>query len=85
MRFAGRVRPARDGAQFAIQRLSRSGTQWITVAGGITRNDSSEASRYARRVRVRHSGTYRVYVRIVDGNLTSASGREVAIRLRRAR
>ena len=29
--------------------------------------------------------TYRVYVRIVDGNLTSASGREVAIKLHRRR
>jgi hypothetical protein len=85
VRFAGRIRPARDGAQFAVQRLSRDGTRWVTVAGGITRSDSAEASRYARRVRVRHSGTYRVYVRIVDGNLTSATGREIAIRLRRAR
>ena len=85
VRFAGRIRPARDGAQFAIQRLSRSGTQWVTVAGGITHADSAEASRYSRRVRVRHSGTYRVYVRIVDGNLTSASGREVAIKLRSVR
>jgi hypothetical protein len=31
---------------------------------------------------VRHSGTYRVYVRITDGNLATATGREVTIRLR---
>jgi len=85
VRFPGRVRPARVGAQYAIQRRSSKGDRWITVAGGITRTDQPDASRYAKRVRVRHSGTYRVFVQIVDGNLTSATGREVAIRLRSAR
>ncbi len=79
-RFSGHVRPGRDGAQFAVQR--RSGSRWVTVGGSITRHASASASRYELRVRVRHSGTYRVYVRITDGNLASATGREVAIRLR---
>jgi hypothetical protein len=79
VRFAGRIRPARDGAQFAVQR--RRGDAWITVAGGITRHDTASSSRYAKRIRVRHSGTYRVFVRVVDGNLTSATGREASIRL----
>ena len=52
------------------------------MGGSITRHASASASRYELRVRVRHSGTYRVYVRITDGNLASATGREVAIRLR---
>jgi hypothetical protein len=85
VRFAGRVRPARVGAQYAIQRLSSKGDRWITVAGGITRTDQPDAARYAKRVRVRHSGTYRVFVQIQDGNLTSATGREVTIRLRPVR
>jgi hypothetical protein len=85
VRFAGRVRPARVGALYAIQRRSSKGDRWITVAGGITRTDQPDASRYAKRVRVRHSGTYRVFVRIEEGSLVSAAGREVAIRLRRAR
>jgi hypothetical protein len=80
VRFSGHVRPGRDGAQFAVQR--RSGSRWLTVGGSITRHASASASRYELRVRVRHSGTYRVYVRIVDGNLASTTGREVAIRLR---
>jgi hypothetical protein len=83
VRFAGRIRPARDGAQFAIQR--KRGDRWITVSGGITRHDEAGSSRYAKRVRVRHSGTYRVYVRIVDGNLVSGTGRDVSIRLRPVR
>jgi hypothetical protein len=81
--FSGRIRPARDGAQFAVQK--RSGDRWVTVAGGITRHKDSSSSRFAERVRVRHSGTYRVYVRVVDGNLTSATGREASIRLRPVR
>jgi hypothetical protein len=80
VRFAGSIRPARDGAQFAVQR--RKGDGWVTVAGGISRHDDADNSRYAKTVRVRHSGTYRVFVRIVDGNLVSAAGREVAIKLR---
>jgi hypothetical protein len=83
VRFAGSIRPARDGAQFAVQR--KRGDGWVTVAGGITRHDDADGSRYAKRVRVRHSGTYRVYVRIVDGNMTSGTGREVSIRLRPVR
>ena len=82
VRFSGSTLPARDGAQFAVQR--RSGTRWVTVGGSITRHASSTRSAYALHVRVRHSGTYRVYVRIVDGNLVSATGREVPIRLRAA-
>jgi hypothetical protein len=79
-RFSGHVRPGRDGAQFAVQR--RSGSRWVTVGGSITRHASASSSRYELRVRIRHSGAYRVYVRITDGNLASATGREVAIRLR---
>jgi hypothetical protein len=82
VRFSGHIRPARDGAQFAVQR--RSGSRWLTVGGSITRHASASSSRYELRVRVRHSATYRVFVRITDGNLASGTGREVPIRLRAA-
>ena len=81
VRFAGRVHPARNGVQYAVQRKSKSGTRWITVAGGITRYYDPESSYYAKRVRVRHSGTYRVFVQIVDGALVSGTGREVTVDL----
>jgi hypothetical protein len=83
VRFAGSIQPARDGAQFAVQR--RKGNGWVTVAGGISRHHDANSSRYTKSVRVRHSGTYRVFVRIVDGNLASATGREVAIKLKPVR
>ena len=36
-------------------------------------------SRYARRVRIRRGGLYRVFVAIADGNFVSSAGREVKI------
>jgi len=77
VRFFGTVRPARPGAQFAIQVLRRGA--WRTVAGGITRGSGGGVSRYAKRVRIRRGGQYRVFVAIVDGNFVSSTGREVKI------
>src|SRR4051794_33290819 len=81
VRFSGTLRPARDGAQFAIQKLSH-GT-WRTIAGGITHHASSSYSRYLKYVRIRHSGTFRVYMGITDGNYVSNVGRTVHISARR--
>ena len=78
VRFFGTVRPARPGAQFAVQR--RRAGRWVTVAGGITHGARGGFSRYAKRVRIRRGGAYRVFVRIVDGNYVSASSRTVTIR-----
>jgi hypothetical protein len=77
VRFSGTVRPARPGAQFAIQMLR--GGAWRTVAGGITHGSGGGVSRYAKRVRIRRGGRYRVFVAIVDGNFVSSTGREVKI------
>ena len=77
VRFFGTVRPARPGAQFAIQVLRRGA--WRTVAGGITRGSRNGVSRYSRRVRIRRGGQYRVFVSIVDGNFVSSVGRTVRI------
>ena len=78
VRFFGPVRPARPGAQFAVQNLRRG--RWVTVAGGIAHGARGGVSRYAKRVRIRRGGRYRVFVRIVDGNYVSASSRTVTIR-----
>lgn len=77
VRFFGTVRPARPGAQFAIQTLRRG--SWRTVAGGITHGTRGGVSRYAKRVRIRRGGRYRVFVAIVDGNYASSAGRTVKI------
>lgn len=77
VRFFGRVSPARPGAQVAIQKLR--GTRWVTVAGTIARTAGKSFSRYAKRVRIRRGGRYRVFVAIVDGNFVSSAGRTVKI------
>lgn len=78
VRFSGTIRPARPGAQWAVQKATRDG-RWVTVAGSITRGGSTSFSGFSKKVRIPRGGRYRVFVLIVDGNLTSGIGREVAI------
>jgi hypothetical protein len=80
--FTGTIRPARAGAQVAIQKRTSTGT-WSVVAGTITRGGGVDRSRFAKRVRIPRGGTYRVLVALADGNLTTNTGTEVRIRTRR--
>jgi hypothetical protein len=80
VRFSGTIRPARDGAQVAIQKLR--GTNWITVAGTITHHAGASYSSYSKRVRIAHGGSYRVFVGIVDGNFVSNAGGTMRIHTR---
>jgi len=82
VRFSGTIRPARAGAQWAIQKATRDG-RWVTVAGSITRGGSANFSGFSKKVRIPRGGRYRVFVLIVDGNLTSGIGREITISTRR--
>ncbi|CAN5199398.1 hypothetical protein BH20ACT16_BH20ACT16_16410 [soil metagenome] len=77
VRFFGTVTPARPGGQFAIQ-LLRKGA-WRTVAGGIVRGSSGGVSRYAKRIRIRRGGQYRVFVASADGIFVASPGRTVRI------
>ncbi len=81
VRFSGSIRPARDGAQVAIQRRVRG--KWRTVTGTITHHRSSQLSTYAKRVRITKGGAYRVWVSLQDGNYTSAAGRTIMLRTHR--
>jgi hypothetical protein len=78
--FSGTIRPAHDGAQFGIQR--RAGSRWVTVAGGVARHAGGGVSTWSKRVRIRRSGEYRVFVRITGGDLTSGAGRAKRVRVR---
>jgi hypothetical protein len=82
VRFSGTIRPAREGARVAFQRLSSTGRSWVTVAGTITHRASTSFSRYSKHVRITRGGSYRVYVENLDGNLVSSSGRTVKIHTR---
>jgi hypothetical protein len=71
LRFAGTVSPAEDGALYAVQR--KKGSTWVTVAGASLHHYKADRSRYAKRVRIAHSGTYRIFVGVNDGAHTSNS------------
>lgn len=78
VRFFGHVTPARPGAQFAVQKLNAK-KHWVNAGGSITRSAGKSFSRYAKTVRIRRGGTYRVFVSIVDGNFVSNVGRSIKI------
>ncbi len=78
VRFAGTVTPSFVPAQVAIQRLSSKGT-WITVAGTITRSDGASRSRYAKSAKVSSSGTYRVFVGLLDSKFAPSVGSSIRI------
>jgi hypothetical protein len=72
--FSGSVSPAEDGALYAIQRFE--GT-WKNVAGGSLHHSSAASSKFSIRVKMRHSGIFRVFVGVADGSHTSASSSSV--------
>ena len=81
LRFAGTVSPAEDGALYAVQR--RKGSTWVTVAGASLHHYKADRSRYSKRVRIAHSGTYRIYVGVNDGAHTSNASSTRRIRATR--
>jgi hypothetical protein len=81
VRFSGRIFPARDGVLVAIQRRIRGG-RWLTVKRATARRASRRYSRYARRVRIRRSGRFRVFVNS-QGAYVGNDGRSIRIRVRR--
>ncbi len=80
-RFSGVITPANDGAPVAVQRLIHH--TWVTVATTKARHGSATASTYRRRVKVRHSGTFRVVVTPGSGAYVVNHGRRVKVRVRR--
>lgn len=78
--FSGSVRPRAGGHRATLQRRSSTGG-WAAVAATTVRDVTATRSRYAIRVRVRSSGTYRVRV---GGDAAHATGysRERAITVR---
>ena len=80
VRFSGRIRPAHDGTQIAIQR--RKGDTWATITGTIAKHRSAGSSRYRKSVRLRRGGTFRVYAGVADGDHVASVSRSVRVRVR---
>jgi hypothetical protein len=79
VRFSGTIRPARDGAHFALQKRTARG--WVTVAGGVAHHAPRGVSTWGATIVVRRGGEYRVFVR-VSGSLVSGSGSVKHVRLK---
>jgi hypothetical protein len=80
VRFAGTVYPREDGALYAVQK--QRGTSWVTIGGSSLRADSASKSKFAKSIRLPHSGVYRVYVGVADGSHVSNASTSQTIRIR---
>jgi hypothetical protein len=79
VRFSGVVTPAQPGAQVAIEKLS--GGSWHVI-GGTSAQGASGSSRYARTIRVRRGGFFRVLVTAVNQGAYSPRSLSAPIFLR---
>jgi hypothetical protein len=78
--FAGTIRPQRRGSRVVIQRKRGSTCSFVTAT--TSRKGGKHFSRYAKRVRIRKGGSYRVLVQSADGVYTASTGRTVRIHRR---
>ena len=77
----GVVRPAHEATPIAVQK--KKGSKWVTVKGGVTRPASGSSSGYSAKMHIRRGGTYRVFVRVTDGDHTSGVSPEFHVRVKR--
>jgi hypothetical protein len=80
VRIHGVVRPRRDGGQIAIQKFKHH--QWVTITGTILKARDAGSSKYSRRVRIVHSGAYRVFTGGPDGAYGTNVSRTLHIKVR---
>jgi hypothetical protein len=74
IRFSGTIKPARPGANIAIQK-KRDG-RWVSINGTVVR----DGGRYGKRIKIRRGGSYRVWTGVVDAQYTSNHGKTFRIR-----
>jgi hypothetical protein len=80
VRFSGRVSPAHDGAVVRIQRRTSTGA-WKTVARTTLADAGDAFSTYAKRVKVRRKGTYRVRAASGDTDHLTGTSRRRTLRI----
>lgn len=78
VRFAGTACPDHDGKIAYIQRRTSTGS-YRTVARTTLRDTGGVCSKYARRIRVRRDGTYRVRVPSVDQDHRTGTSRRIRL------
>jgi hypothetical protein len=82
IRFSGRLVPALSGVEIVIQRLHRR--TWSTVGRTLSRlHTGASSAKYAKRVRIKRGGSYRVEARTSGGNYVTGDSATVTIRTHR--
>jgi hypothetical protein len=71
----GTVRPQLDGSPVVVQKLRRGA--WVNIAQTSARATSKDLSRYSKRIRQKHGGTYRVVVIDASGAHSGGISRQV--------
>lgn len=79
VRFGGTVAPAHDGKPVLIQRLTSTGFR--TVARTVTVDNGTATSKYAKVLRIRRNGTYRVVVQSADQEHDNGTSRRRTLRV----
>ena len=80
VRFSGVVKPAHNGQLVRIQRRTKSGS-YRTVSKTLTVASASGQSAYAKKVRIRSGGLYRVRVSSGDGDHATGTSARKRIRV----
>jgi hypothetical protein len=78
VRFSGTACPEHDGKTAAIQRRTSTGS-YRTVARATLADTGGPCSSYARRIRIRRDGTYRVKVPSGDADHSTGTSRRIRI------
>jgi hypothetical protein len=81
VRFSGTACPEHDGKLAYIQRRSSSGS-YRTVARARLKDTGEACSEYARRIRVRSGGVYRVKVPSRDADHSTGTSRRIRVSAR---
>ena len=77
VRFFGRACPQHDGATVKLQRFSATRHRWVTKRKTVLRDiPGSTCSKYSKRLRVFHDGTFRTVVVSNDHNHANGISRK---------
>jgi hypothetical protein len=80
VKFSGRVYPAKAGNAVLIQRLTSHG--WTNAGLTLTKPKTPSYSGFARTLKLRKGGNFRVLVKTAGGDYVDGTSRTVRVRLR---
>lgn len=82
VKFGGIARPAQDGLLVRIQKRRRNGT-YKNVAHTLLKHGTDASSRYTKRLRLHHGGTFRAMVMSAGGLVSPGTSAAKSIRVTR--